>query len=110
MISFATDTVTAVHPAWITDHGSQVADWDNATTDDVTGCRMQPRTGAEILDHRDAVTSRWLLMAPAGSPIYPRDRIRWRDDDYDIEGYPQDQPSPTGDLDHMEIPLVRTEG
>lgn len=117
-VSFATDTVTVIRPAWIVERGDEIPDWSSASEHQITGCRVQPMSGEEVLFSgsggggaaRDAVISRWKLFAPTGADITERDRVRHQGVVYEVDGSIQRWPSPTGTLAHTEAVLQRVEG
>jgi hypothetical protein len=109
-ISFLTQTITRVRPVYTTERGDQVADWTNATTTDLTGWRLQPLVGEELLGLRDAVTRRWKAFGPPGVDVTELDRIRYAGVEYEVDGFVQRWPSPTGVLAHTELILKRVEG
>lgn len=113
--SFATEIVTVVKPGRRTSrHGPDVADWspDAVTVVTVPGCTLQPSDTADVSDPaREATSSRWLLLAPPGSPIAAEDRVRLdAARDLQVVGEPQAVPSATGGLDHLRVLLRRVEG
>jgi hypothetical protein len=110
MISFKRTTITVVRPAWTTERGDRIPDWDNATTHTVPGCRLQPADGEEDHDNRDGVVRRWNVHGPAGADVDAHDRVRLGGLDYDVDGPVRDWPSPTGALAHTEFALQITEG
>jgi hypothetical protein len=114
-ISFKTEAITVIRPAWHTERGTPVPDWANATEHEVTGCRLQPASSERVLftaagQARDAAVSTLRLFAPADADLDVRDRVRYRGVVYDLTGPPARWPSPTGALAHLEAELRRTEG
>lgn len=111
MISFATQTVVVIRPAWINERGDLVPDWAHAAEHTISRCRVQPVSGDETVSTtRDATVWRWALFAPVGADIQPRDRIRWGGDLYDVAGDVRRWTSATGALAHAEVSLTRVEG
>lgn len=111
-ISFLTQTVTVIRPAYVTQRGDRIPDWSNATEHTIAGCRLQPQTGVEGAGERraDAVEMRWKLFAPTGADITEQDRVRHDGVVYEVAEYVQHWPSPTGFLAHVEVVLERWEG
>lgn len=110
VISFATDTVTVIRPAYLTSRGDQVPDWDHATEHDSTGWRIQPLAGEEVLTGRDAVVDRRKGFGPIDADVNERDRIRFAGLLFEIDSPIQRWRSPTGTIAHTEITLRRVEG
>lgn len=110
MISFATQTVTVIRAAWVTERGDEIADWTAATEHAVSGCRFQPGSTSEVHDNRDALVSSPVLFAPYDADLLARDRVRIDSTVYDVEGEPRRWQSPTGALAHSEITLRRVDG
>jgi hypothetical protein len=107
--SFATQTVTVLRPEWVSNHGTVVADWSAASEHTVTGCSLQPITGAEQPINRDAVTTTWQLYAPAGTDLDATDRVRSEDGHiYEVVG--PIRVWSNGVLDHVDAVLSRVEG
>lgn len=114
-------TVTVIRPAWRMERGNRLPDWKNATNTTVTGCRVQPMQGEEILfsgsasteggTARDARLFRYKLFAPIGADIDARDRVSVGGTDvYEVDGPPQPWPGPTGIIAHQEARLKRVDG
>lgn len=110
MISFARDVVTVVRAATYVERGDTIFDWADVTTHDISGCIVQPMVGEEILGDRDAVVRRWKGFLPHNSDLLETDRVVHLGLTYEIDGYVQRWPSPTGALKHDEITLKRVEG
>lgn len=92
---FATETVTRLRAASVTDPYSSVSvasDWTNATELDLTTLvPAEPRPSAEpVQNARNAVTDGWTIYLPAGSDVVPSDRLRVRGADYSVLGEPAD--------------------
>jgi hypothetical protein len=110
----ATQTITrqraplgAANPAR---YNAQERDWSDPDELDISQCSVQPQPVAEVVDGsgRDAVPSRWLVIAPPGADVLAADRIAWAGDTYDVDGQPL--VFTTGILDHVEFFMIRTEG
>ena len=109
--SFATQSITVRRAPLVDDHGAEVRDWDGDVDDHtVTGCSIQPLTGAEILANRNAVQAQWRVYAPAGADVEATDHVAFGGHDYEVVGEPLRWQSPTGTLDHVELLLNRWEG
>ena len=113
-VSFKTQTVTVVRAPLVTDrYNAQVRDWANATSTPLTDCRVQPlaASGGLIIEPgRDAVVTRWKLLAPDGADVLASDRIVWQGKTYEVDGDVELWSSPTGSLAHVEGLLKRVEG
>jgi hypothetical protein len=114
-ISFKTEAITVIRPAWRTERGTPVPDWEGAIEYEVTGCRLQPAESERVPftgtgQARDAAISILRLFAPASADLDVLDRIRYRDVVYDLTGPPARWLSPTGALRHIEAHLIRIEG
>jgi hypothetical protein len=118
VISFKNQTIIVVRAAQIVERGDTVLDWDNVTEHEISGCRVQPRVGEEVLFSgdggsgagRDAVISRWWLTLPSGADITSQDRVKWQGAVYEVDGTVQWWESPTRALAHGEAVLRRAEG
>lgn len=108
-ISFATVSIHVITAAIVADrYGNESLDWDTgAQFTFVSGCRVQPATGTEVLDR---VTRRWLLFAPPDTALTSADRVQWDGVTYDVVGEVRRWASPTGALAHLEADLSRVEG
>lgn len=108
------DTVTIVRPGTRIDrYGDEVPDPDNPVEVVIEHCKVNPAAGQEDpgrLDDRAALTRRWVMAAPPDADIRHSDRIRWQDDEYEVEGEVLRWKSPTGAVDHLYVQLVRVEG
>ena len=85
-------------------------DWANATETVIDGCSVQPVSGREYDQGREAVTIRWRVYAPVGSDLAAGDRVRFAGELYEVDGPGRDWPSPTGGLDHVEALLKKVVG
>jgi hypothetical protein len=110
-VSFATDTVTVVRAARVTDSRNDIyLDWTNTSEHDVERCRWQPGGGSELHGRRDGIVTDANLFAPHDADIDPRDRIRFDGVVYDIDGPIKPWRSATGALAHLELALTIVEG
>lgn len=93
-------------------YGGTAVDWSGEPDRlSVPGCSVQPMAGAEVVDGRDAVTSRWTLYAPDTADISSLDRVEYRGVAYDVDGSVQLWVDPTGaGLDHKVAVLRRGDG
>lgn len=109
--SWATETVTVVEPAWVTDRNTQVADYDHpASVVAVAGCSVQPGASAETLAGRQAVVARWTVFMPEGTAPSPQAQVIVRGVRYAVDGQPAVWDSPTGALSHVVVLLIDWEG
>lgn len=109
MPSFATDTVTRVRPAWVTDaRGTRRPDWGPAAVRDVlAGCLVQPGASAEVLAERvGAVAVRWSVFLPPGTDLAATDGVEFEGRLYAVDGEPARHRSPTGALSHVLALLI----
>lgn len=113
MISFERDTVTRVRAPLVTDEYGQPTsqrDWTAATRTDINGCGMQPLPGYAYTLDRDAVVTRWRLVAPPDADLVSTDRIEWGGSTYEVDGDVESWSSPTGNLAHIKALLTRRSG
>lgn len=110
MLSFATQTVTVVRPAYIVQRGDTIPDWGNATTHDIVNCVVQPLVGDEVLGDRDSVQYRWKMFLPPNSDITAYDRVIHQGVTYEVDGDIQRWPSPSGAITHDECALNLVRG
>lgn len=85
-------TITVTHrPAATEDEfGNPTYDWGTATSDDVTGCSVQPLVGQEVIVGRETVVSRWQVWAPSDAGVSSVDRIVFNGDTYEVDGEVQE--------------------
>ncbi len=105
------DTVTVTRAPVVSDRGTGVRDWANATVTTVAGCNVQPSStsrefGDRVLQTQDA----WTLFAPASCGIEAGDRIGFDGRQFEVDGQPQPHRSPTGRIDHVTCQLVEWRG
>lgn len=110
-----TTTLTVVRPAWITERGDRIADWENPIEHDITPCNVQPQSAQEITSTgtvvRSGVAHELIVRGPIGADITEHDRVRHDGVIYEV-GPVQRWPSPlpNGALAHSEFTLRRMEG
>ena len=101
------DTITRLRAPVVMDHGSLVADWDNATGAVLTGWLLHPGASVEDLQNREAVRVEWTAYGPYDADVIASDRIRLPSGDYAVVGEPERWKSPSGRLDGTKILLQR---
>ena len=111
LLSFFKQTVTRIRPGTKRLRGSEVPDWDNATTLDIPGCSVQPAGTSLSQDGRElGISDGMTAYLPAGADVQSGDRIQYEDKVYTIMGDPRVWPSASGTLDHIELNLERWSG
>lgn len=112
--SFAHQTITILHPSFITERGSEKANYtEPASLTVVEGCILEPLPSRDAQGDREAVLHEWHLMAPPGTVLASVDmvllgRVTAEElEAYDgqrlgVHGDPQDWDSPTGLVDYIE--------
>lgn len=108
-VSFMNQSGFRVRPTYIEERGDQIADWTNPELTPITGVRLQPEAGQELLVRRDGWIAAAVLYAPLGHGITVHDRYRQNGVDYDVLDV-RDWISPSGLAAHSEIKLRRVEG
>lgn len=108
-ISFHDQTVEALTGVATVDRygNTQALDWADPDVTEVSGCRLVPVPGNEVLDR---VTRRWVLFAPLDAPVTAAHRIRWKGVVYNVTGDVRRWQSASGRLAHIEADLERVEG
>ena len=107
---FVRQSVTRLRPGVKTVRGSDVPDWDNATSLTISGCSVQP-AGTElsqdgrVLGVMDGMT----CYLPPGSDVMEGDRIVYNDETYTIDGAPRKWEG-AFNLSHVQIRLRRWSG
>jgi hypothetical protein len=108
---FAKETITRLRYPTRQDGGVTVPDLDAAPDElAITRCWLEPIQSDEQSDGRLAVSTGYLVDAPAGADITEADQVRYRDIVYDVDGDPLRVPSPTGVLDSVRLTIQRWEG
>lgn len=101
-------TVTWQQPGTRTDgYGNTTADWTGATETALRGF-MQPLSGQENTDARDAQIGDWVLFTDEPA-ISGADRIVWAGDTYEVIGPPA-RFDDLGGFHHIEARLRIVEG
>ena len=109
--SWASDTVTRLRASIITQRGSQIPDWTNPDTLQITGCSIQPAGTSLTQDGRVQGTSEgFTCFLPPGSDVLAGDRIRYNGQTYTIMGEPKVWRSPTGQVSNTQLQLERWYG
>ena len=107
VVSFANETVVRLRAAQVKDHGSWVADWDNASEATLTGWSLQPGASVEDLQNREAVRVDWTAYGPYDADVTGADKIRLPSGDYSVVGEPERWKSPTGRISSTKLLLQR---
>lgn len=111
MISWWNDTITRKRPGTKTERGSVIPDWSKTSDLTITGCHVQPASTSLTQDGRiEGLFEGMTLYAPATADIKAGDHIICKGNEYAINGEVKDWPSPTGQLAHLVINLVRWSG
>jgi hypothetical protein len=107
IVSFATETLIRLRAPLVKDHGSDVADWDNAPEVPLAGWSLQPGASAEDLQNRQAVQVAWTAYGPYDADVSATDKIRLPSGDYSVIGEPERWKSPTGRVSSTKLLLQR---
>ena len=109
--SWFRQSVTRVRPGTKTVRGSDVPDWENATTKVITGCSVQPSTTTLSQDGRVlGVSESFTLYMPADADVEEGDRIIYNSKLFTVRGIPGGWVSPTGGLNNKQVTLERWDG
>lgn len=114
LASLGDDTMVVVHAPLVEDttganYGNPYLDWSAATRTTVEGVTVQPLPAAELVDpSRDAVVTRYTLIAPADTALDAVDRVEWQGIAFEVDGAPMIWR--TGVLDHVEAILQMVRG
>lgn len=107
-ISFHGETIEVLAAAAVTDrYGNDALDWADPDVTTVSGCRVMPVPGEEVLDR---LTRRWMLFAPPDTALVSANRVRVNGITFDVSGEVRRWSSPSGALAHIEADLERVEG
>lgn len=111
MISWWNDTVSRKRPGAKTERGSVVPDWSKASVLAISGCHVQPASTSLTQDGRiEGLFEGMTLYAPATADIKAGDHVVYNNNEYEINGEVKNWFSPTGQLAHLVINLVRWSG
>ena len=109
--SFWRQSITRVRPGTKTVRGADVPDWDNTEDLVIEHCSVQPAATSLSQDGRVLGVSDGLTAyIPPNADVKAGDKIVYNGNDYAINGEPLAWPSATGDLDHINLNLVRWVG
>lgn len=109
--SFCKDVVTVKRANVVYRRGSDVFDWENPQTFELSGCSVQPSQSTRDFDGRTlSVSEEWTMYAPAGADLRAGDRVSWRGLDFEINGAPMPWQSPTGRVSHIWARLSEWSG
>lgn len=104
-----TDTVTVLNPTSTTDgYNNTVESWATPT-ETASPAWVGGQATREVLAAGDRTTQLLACILPASAPVTAKSRIRWRGDDYTIDGAPLPQ-SRRSVLHHYELTLKLVEG
>lgn len=108
--SFAKQSVTRIRPGVKTVRGSDIPDWDNATSLVISGCSVQPAATEMSQDGRvlgilDGMTA----YLPPGADVQEGDRIVYDGETYVLDGAPRVWKA-AFNLSHVQIRLRRWSG
>lgn len=108
--SFARQSVTRIRPGVKTVRGSDIPDWDNATSLVISGCSVQPAATEMSQDGRvlgilDGMTA----YLPPGADVQEGDRIIYDGETYVLDGAPRVWEA-AFNLSHVQIRLRRWSG
>ena len=108
--SFARQSVTRIRPGVKTVRGSDLPDWENATSLVISGCSVQPAATEMSQDGRvlgilDGMTA----YLPPGADVQEGDRIIYGNDTYVLDGAPRVWEA-AYNLSHVQIRLRRWSG
>lgn len=110
------ETVVRLRAPLVDDaYGNPVRDWANAAEFEVPfGVQVQPSTSVEPIEvGRASVVTHHRLLTPIGVDLdlLRTDRIRWRGEDFDVDGEVARHMRPsTGTVHHVEAMLKRVGG
>lgn len=111
MISWWNDTISRKRPGTKTERGSVIPDWSTASELVIGGCHVQPASTSLTQDGRiEGLFEGMTLYAPSTADIKAGDHVLFNGNEYAINGEVKDWPSPTGQLAHLVINLVRWSG
>lgn len=107
MVTFARDSIVRLRAPLVMDHGSPVANWDDASEVVLDDWLLQPGASLEDLTNRQGVSIEWTAYGPYDADVIASDRIRLPSGDYSVIGEPERWKSPTGRLNAIKVLLQR---
>lgn len=110
MLSFMTQTLTRKRPAFVTDHGNSVPDYDATATATLDGWTVQPGTTDVDRVNRQGVMISWTAIGPADADVLATDHFVHQGVEYELDGEPARWKSPTGAVSNTVLFLVRWVG
>lgn len=109
--SWAKDTITRLRPGTRILRGSEVPDWSNPDSLDISGCTVQPSNTSLSQDGRvQGITEGCTVYVPPDADVQAGDRIQYGGNVYTIDGDPQIWHSPTGRTSNLQLRLERWRG
>lgn len=108
---FCTQTITRIRATGTIDvRGSEVPDWEHASTLDIVGCSVQPTSTSLSQDGRVLGISETLTAyLPEGSDVLAGDRIVFEGETYTIDGEPKKWTAPLT-RSNIQLTLRKWEG
>jgi hypothetical protein len=109
------DRVQLVSPGDVGEdaHGNPTVDWDSEPVR-VSPALVTPlsalTSSSENTIGGQVTITRWRLFLPAVVPIDARSRVRWRGDEFDVEGDVELHTDTRGRPHHQEALMVRVTG
>lgn len=108
--SFARQSVTRIRPGVKTVRGSDIPDWDNATSLVISGCSVQPAATEMSQDGRVlGILDGMTCYLPPGADVQEGDRIVYDGETYVLDGAPRVWEA-AFNLSHVQIRLRRWSG
>ena len=109
--SWASETVIRLRPSTRVVRGSPILDWNNPEQMEISGCSIQPASTALTQDGRiQGISEGYTCYLPPGSDVRAGDRIRFDENDYTINGKPENWRSPTGRVSSLPLQVERWRG
>lgn len=91
-------------------NSTAVRAWDDAVDTAVAGVSVQPVTGDEVVDRRNAVLLRFSVFFPPGTDIQATDRVVYGGLVYEVVEDVRRWSSATGGVDFVRTVIRRVEG
>ena len=108
--SFARQSVTRIRPGVKTVRGSDIPDWENATSLVISGCSVQPAATEMSQDGRVlGILDGMTCYLPPGADVQEGDRIVYDGETYVLDGAPRVWEA-AFNLSHVQIRLRRWSG